>query len=340
MDEAGNLRAPTAPPAQGLWSNARGRIAAADLRAGTALAVAELLARHWLGAPPDRRPARRNGRVTKAMGLDFGGPLGAAAGFDRRGALAPALAALGLSFVELGSVTACADRGPCRRQLNTLVRALPRLHRRLPQTNPPVRFGVSVSMDPRSRWREAHTAFGEALKAVWLCADYVTINLSHPNVALLAEAEQRLEVKPFLGRLSDVREALDRATGRAVPLAIKVAIPPSSPSPPPILRAVRELGYSGAVVTVTERRSEGAVPRPALSPAAILRMSREVLGNQAALIAVGGVRSPQSLRDRLAAGADLVQVYRALIYDGPAAVARLCDAADRIVPDPGRTMWQ
>jgi dihydroorotate dehydrogenase len=112
-------------------------------------------------------------------------------------------------------------------------------------------------------------------------------------------------------------------------LMIKVAIPPGHTSPPPILASVPEFGLGGAVVATTERRSEFAGAVPATSHRAMLEMVREVLGPQSALIAVGGIRSAKAVGDRLAAGADLVQVFRTLIFDGPAALADLSQAAAR-----------
>ena len=292
----------------------------------------------WLGP---RDPALR----VRALGLEFPGPLGLAAGFDKDARGTRGLAALGFGFVEVGTVTARAQPGNERPRMFRLAadRALvnrmgfnndgaavaaARLRRR-PRGGPVV--GVNIGKTRSAPDQEAAADYAASARAVADVADYVVVNVSSPNTPGLRDLQAVGRLRPVLVA---VREALDAAPGsRRVPLLVKIAPDLAEPDVDAVADLAVELGLDGIIATNTTVSREGLVSSqaevtaagagglsgpPLRAPAlAVLRRLRGRAGDRLVLIAAGGIETPDDAWERLAAGATLVQAYTGFIYGGP-----------------------
>ena len=287
-----------------------------------------------------------------AMGLRFPNPVGLAAGLDKNAAHIDGLAALGFGFIEVGTVTPRAQPG----------NPAPRLFR-LPQRNALInRFGFNnVGLEEfignvrRSRWKgilginigknaltppeRAIEDYEIGLRGVYAHASYVTINISSPNTKGLRTLQQGDQIEQLLRRLSSVRGELMQTNGRRVPLVLKVAPDLSDAEIEAIADAVRRHGIDGLIATNTSTSREGVAGLPhadeagGLSGMPIRKRATQVLARFArtldrkvCLIGCGGIFSPSDVREKIAAGATLVQLYTGLVYRGPGLVSECVSA--------------
>ncbi len=288
----------------------------------------------------------------QAMGLRFPNPVGLAAGLDKNAAHIDGLAALGFGFIEVGTVTPLAQPG----------NPPPRLFR-LPEREALInRFGFNnvgleafVANVRRSRWKgilginigknaatppeRAIDDYEIGLRGVYAHASYVTLNISSPNTKGLRTLQQGDQLESLLARLVAVRKDLVEKTARRVPLVLKVAPDLSDAEIEAIADAVRRHGIDGLIATNTSTSREGveglrhANEAGGLSGAPIrartthvLRQFSNFLQNHVTLIGCGGVLSQGDAREKIAAGATLVQLYTGLVYRGPGLVSECVSA--------------
>jgi dihydroorotate dehydrogenase len=310
------------------------------IRTAAAVPGAAWVLRRILGP---RDPSLR----VRALGLDFPGPLGLAAGFDKDGEGVSGLAALGFSFIEVGTVTAQAQPGnpkprmfrfPQERAvvnrmgfnnhgaaaLSARLRAL----RARPGFKPII--GVNIGKTKAVPEEKAVADYVASARLVADVADYVVVNVSSPNTPGLRDLQAVDKLGPIL---TAVRDALDEASPRRrVPLLVKIAPDLADPDIDAVANLALDLNLDGIIATNTTISREGlhdsaavaAAGPGGLSGAPLKRRSLEVLtrlhdrcGKRVTLIAAGGITTPADAEARLAAGATLLQAYTAFIYEGP-----------------------
>ena len=314
----------------------------------------------WL-APRD--PVLR----VRALGLEFPGPLGLAAGFDKDARGTRGLAALGFGFVEVGTVTARAQRGNPRPRMFRLTadRALvnrmgfnnsgaaaaaARLRRsRAPRGRPVV--GVNIGKTRAVPDDDAAADYAASARAVAGVADYVVVNVSSPNTPGLRDLQAADRLRPVLVA---VRAALDGVSpGRRVPLLVKIAPDLADADVDAVADLALELGLDGIIATNTTTSRAGLASPPAEVTAAgagglsgpplraralaVLTRLRARAGDRLVLIAAGGIETPADAWERLRAGATLVQAYTGFVYGGPLWPRRMhAGLAQRIKADARR----
>jgi dihydroorotate dehydrogenase len=294
----------------------------------------------WLPAcpPDDKRLAVR------AFGLDFPNPIGLAAGFDKDAVAPGNLLALGFGFVEIGTVTPRPQPGNPRPRLFRLdadrgvinrlgfnsaghARAHANLARRRGRGGI---VGVNLGANKDSDDRIGDYVAG--IDAFADVASYFTINVSSPNTPGLRDLQQAAALDELLAR---VLEARDRAPVRR-PLLLKIAPDLSLEELDDIVRVARERRIDGMIVSNTtisrpaSLASSHASESGGLSGRPLFDLSTHMLGEahqrvegQFPLIGVGGIDGPEAALAKLDAGATLVQLYSALVFEGPELIARI-----------------
>jgi dihydroorotate dehydrogenase len=283
----------------------------------------------------------------RALGLDFPGPLGLAAGFDKDGEAVTGLAALGFSFIEVGTVTARPQPGnpkprmfrfPDERALvnrmgfnnhgAAALAARLRALRARPGFTPII--GVNIGKTKAVGEEQAVADYVTSARLVADVADYVVVNVSSPNTPGLRNLQAVDKLRPILVA---VRAALDEASPRRpVPLLVKIAPDLADPDVEAVADLALDLGLDGIIATNTTVSREGLRDSAAvadagpggMSGAPLKQRSLEVLtrlhdrcGKRVTLVAAGGIATPADAEARLAAGATLLQAYTAFIYEGP-----------------------
>ncbi len=289
--------------------------------------------------------APRHPSPVTAMGLSFAHPLGLAAGWDKEGRAGAGLFALGFSHVEFGTVTRIAQLGnPTPRvfraeEKHALVNAMgfpnPGLDTFLQNlaAGGPYQGVVGVNVGKNRSTANAHA--GEELaglvRALEGRADYVTLNISSPNTPGLRSLSRASELERMLTPVMRARAEL----GTRLPLLLKLSPDDDDERLRDAAQIFRGLGGDGIVATNTTtsraelperaQRWRGGASGPCLAGRSdeVLALLRAELGDQLTLVGVGGVDSAARLRDKLHAGATLVQAYTGFVYRGPSFVRQV-----------------
>ncbi len=300
------------------------------------------LLRRWLGP---RDPVLR----VRALGLEFPGPLGLAAGFDKDARGTRGLAALGFGFVEVGTVTARAQPGNPRPRMFRLTadRALVNrmgfnnagaaaaaaaLRRSRARPGGPV-VGVNIGKTRAVPDAEAAADYAASARAVAAVADYVVVNVSSPNTPGLRDLQAADRLRPVLVAVRSALDAASAAVRRRVPLLVKIAPDLADADVDAVADLALELGLDGIIATNTTISRDGlASPAAEVAAAgagglsgaplgarslAVLRRLRARAGDRLVLVAAGGIETPDDAWERLRAGATLVQAYTGFVYGGP-----------------------
>ena len=297
----------------------------------------------------------------RALGLDLSSPLGLAAGLDKDAEVFEAFGALGFGFVEVGTVTALAQPGNPRPRLFRLPRDRALLNRMgfnnhgaaaaAHKLQAPRKTVVGANIG-RSKLTPNEAAVADYVTSTELLAphaDYLVINVSSPNTPSLRELQAIEQLRPLI---SGVQQALARAApARAVPLLLKVAPDLHDADLDAIAELSLELGIQGIIATNTTIGRDGlttpkaeveALGNGGLSGAplrerslAVLRRLRAKVGDRLVLVAAGGIETAEDAWQRICAGASLVQVYSALIYDGPSLPGRIARGLAERVAEAG-----
>ncbi len=290
--------------------------------------------------------------AVRAMGIDFPGPLGLAAGFDKDAEVPDAMAAFGFDFVEVGTVTAEPQPGNPRPRLHRLPRDRALINRMGFNNHGAHAAAVRLS---RRRRRPAHDAVGGAnigtstvtpadaaaedyatsARLLAPHADYLVVNVSSPNTPGLRDLQAVDALRPVLTAVLDARAA----SGASPPVLVKIAPDLADDDVDAVADLAVELGLDGLIATNTTIAREGLATAPAEVAAAgagglsgeplrerslqLLERLHARVGDRLVLISAGGVASADDVWDRLAAGATLVQAYTGMVYGGPAFAARV-----------------
>jgi dihydroorotate dehydrogenase len=283
------------------------------------------------------------GSRVRALGLDFPSPIGLAAGFDKDAIGYEALGALGFGFVEVGTLTGQPQPGNPKPRLFRLPKDRALVNRmgfnnrgsadavaRLRRPHETI-VGVNLGKTKLVPEEEAIGDYVASAKRVGPFADYVVVNVSSPNTPGLRSLQATEKLRPLL---SAVREALNEVSpARRVPLLVKIAPDLADEDVDAVADLALDLGLDGIIATNTTIRRDGLQSDTAevercgaggLSGAPVYERSLEVLkrlrakvGDQLVLISVGGIETAEQAWERIQAGATLVQVYTAFIYEGP-----------------------
>jgi dihydroorotate dehydrogenase len=307
---------------------------------GLDVAVAAGLARFAAPALPDA--------PVDVMGLRFRNRVGLAAGLDKNAAHLDGLAALGFGFLEAGTVTPRPQPGNPRPRLFRIPRAQAIVNRLGFNNAGVARFvenversayrgilGINIGKNFDTPNERAAEDYVLALHAVHRHASYVTINVSSPNTTGLRDLQAEEALSALLSRVAAERDALAQRHGRRVPLALKIAPDLAADAVRSIAALCIAQRIDAVIATNTtisrddveglpHATEAGGLSGAPLAARALATLQTLVAALDGALpvIAVGGIMSGDDARQRIAAGASLVQLYTGLVYRGPALIAQ------------------
>lgn len=292
-----------------------------------------------------------SGQPIKALGLEFPHPIGLSAGFDKNGEYLNALAKLGFSFIELGTVTKRPQFGNPRPRLFRLPKAqalinrmgfnnkgVEQLVKNVSQANYHGILGINIGKNKDTSLDHAVDDYLFCLQRVYGHASYVAINISSPNTPDLRQLQQRDYFEALMHQLREEQLHLADRYQRYVPLVIKLSPDEPEEALKRMASTIIDLGLDGIIATNTTSNHEavshlpygkeegGVSGEPLFSRSTdCLRILKSVVGDDLTLIGVGGINSPKTAQQKLNAGATLLQVYTGLIYKGPGLVKRLVE---------------
>ena len=279
-------------------------------------------------------------------GIEFPNPVGLAAGLDKDGKHIDALAALGFGFLEIGTVTPRPQPGNPKPRMFRLPEAqaiinrmgfnndgvdacVTRVRRSKFWQNGGV-LGMNIGKNASTPIEEASRDYVLAMEAVYEIATYITVNISSPNTQNLRALQGEEMLRELLSSLDEARKRLCDRHGVRKPLFLKIAPDLDHGDINLIADLLLEFGIDAVIATnttISRDAVKGMVfgeEAGGLSGAPVRNASNIVikalkarLGNQLPIIGVGGIMSGADAREKIMAGASLVQLYSGLIYRGP-----------------------
>lgn len=285
-------------------------------------------------------------RPVECMGLTFRNPVGLAAGLDKNGECIEAFDAMGFGFVEVGTVTPRPQSGNDKPRLFRLLGAegiinrmgfnnlgVDNLVENVKKANYQCVLGINIGKNKDTPIEKGAEDYLICMEKVYPYAGYIAVNISSPNTPGLRSLQYGEALDELLSELKRKQEELAQKHGKYVPLALKIAPDLTNDEIAQICQSLISNKIDGVIATNTTldrtmvegmkhaQEAGGLSGRPLQSRATeVVRLLRKELQGHIPIIGVGGIDSFVAAKEKMLAGADLVQVYSGFIYHGPALV--------------------
>lgn len=288
----------------------------------------------------------------EVAGLKFPNPAGLAAGFDKDAKHLHALSALGFGFIEIGTVTPMPQPGNPKPRSFRLPKdgalinrmgfnnqgvdvAVDRIRKYRSTAKHPLIIGGNIGKNKLTPNEHAADDYATCFEKLFDVVDYFVVNVSSPNTPGLRELQEKEPLKELLLRLQTLNDEQEQPK----PVFLKIAPDLTKEQLNDVIDISLEVKLAGVIATNTtisrsglltsgnelQRIGEGGVSgRPLAQPSTeIIRYLKSKSKNRFAIIGVGGIHSPGDAAEKISAGADLVQVYTGMIYEGPGLIKRI-----------------
>ena len=288
-------------------------------------------------------------------GINFPNPLGLAAGFDKNAETPAQMLRAGFGFVEVGAVTPLAQPGNDKPRVFRLTQDRAVINRygfnndgidivaeRLRRRKKNGVVGVNLGANKDSEDRIEDYVLGvEKLSGL---VDFYTVNISSPNTPGLRALQGKASLRELIDRVAAARRAFAKDT----PVFLKIAPDLTDQDKSDIASVLLETALDGLIVsnTTVDRPASligrsasekgGLSGKPLFAPSTkLLREFRHTIGDAKPLIGVGGISSAEDAYEKIRSGASLVQLYTALIYEGPMLIPHIVKGLDRLLKQDG-----
>jgi dihydroorotate dehydrogenase len=285
----------------------------------------------------------------KLWGLTFKNPVGLAAGFDKDAKFTDELASLGFGFIEIGTLTPVAQDGNDKPRLFRLPKDKALINRmgfnnggvkaaaeRLRHRKSDVIIGGNIGKNKITANEDATKDYEICFRELYDVVDYFTVNVSSPNTPNLRELQEKEPLQKLLGRLQLINTEL----GKSRPILLKIAPDLTKEQLDDIIDIVNTTHIQGIVATNTTISREGlqtadkkveAMGAGGVSGLPVKEKATDVIryihqksNGKIPIIAAGGIFTAEDAKEKLEAGASLVQVYTGFIYEGPGIAKNIC----------------
>lgn len=279
----------------------------------------------------------------QVMGIKFPNPIGLAAGLDKNGEHLDAISALGFGFIEIGTVTPRPQPGnPAPRifripQARAIINRLGFNNQGVDQLIENVKtsgykgiLGINIGKNFDTAIENAVEDYRICLRKVYRYASYITINISSPNTQNLRQLQSTKALNTLLSELKSEQRNLAQTHGQYTPLAVKIAPDLDAPQIESIATLLMAHQIDGVIATNTtlsrngtehlaaSKEAGGLSGAPLTNQAtAIIQQLHHFLQDSIPIIGVGGIMSAKDAKEKMDAGASLIQIYTGLIYQGP-----------------------
>ena len=288
----------------------------------------------------------------QVMGLHFSNPVGLAAGMDKNAEYVDALGNLGFGFIEVGGVTPLPQAGNPKPRVFRLPKARALINRmgfnnigvagvarNLSRRKYQGIVGINIGKNATTSDEHVTDDYTQCLEGLYEQGDFFTINVSSPNTPNLRDWQHGERLKNLLAAVIGKRDELAKIYHRTAPIAVKISPDLDTTALQYLAATVADAGCDGVVacnttlsrppaITVLPHAGEAGglsgVPLAERSTQ-VIEALRGLLPDHIAIIGVGGIFSPDDAKQKLSAGADLIQIYTGLIYEGPTLPAKIID---------------
>ncbi len=279
----------------------------------------------------------------EVFGLNFDNAVGLAAGLDKNGEYIDAMAAMGFGFIEVGTVTPRAQPGNPKPRMFRLTEHDALINRlgfnnggldafvaNVQRAKYQGVLGLNIGKNFDTPNENAVDDYVTCLKGVYPFASYVTVNISSPNTKGLRDLQAAEQLEKLLATLKAERTKLAKKHKKTVPMLLKIAPDLDLGAIKDIAALLLQHGFDGVIATNTTisrdavrghphaNEAGGLSGQPLFSPSTeVLRQLTKALKGNLPVIGVGGIMNADDAKQKVNAGASLVQIYTGFIYHGP-----------------------
>lgn len=296
--------------------------------------------------------AKVQDKPVEVMGITFPNPVGLAAGLDKNGECINGFGAMGFGFVEIGTVTPRPQPGNDKPRIFRLPEANAIINRmgfnnhgvdylvnQVKKANFKGVLGINIGKNKDTPEENAKDDYIHCMRKVYQFASYITVNISSPNTPGLRDLQYGEALNTLLAALKEEQTALAEKHGKYVPVAVKIAPDSTEEEIAGIAESLIANNIDAVIATNTTLSREGVEnlehggEMGGLSGLPVQQKSTEIikllakhLDGKMPIIGVGGINSAASAKEKLDAGASLVQVYTGFIYEGPELIKNIVDS--------------
>lgn len=299
----------------------------------------------WMGGTPFEMFFRNKlpSRPIEVMGLKFDNPVGLAAGLDKDGDAIDAFGAMGFGFIEVGTVTPRPQSGNDKPRIFRVIPAQGIINRmgfnnkgvdnlieNVKKSHYKGILGINIGKNKDTPIENGKDDYLICMDKVYDHAGYIAVNISSPNTPNLRQLQYGDAFDDLLNSLKERQKELAEKHKKYIPLAVKIAPDLSPEELKQVAEALLRHKIDGVIATNTTLDREmihdmphaaetgGLSGRPLQNKSTeIIRQLHEYLKGQIPIIGVGGIDSAMAAREKMQAGAELVQIYSGFIYNGP-----------------------
>ncbi|NUU65285.1 quinone-dependent dihydroorotate dehydrogenase [Enterobacteriaceae bacterium BIT-l23] len=288
-------------------------------------------------------------KPVSCMGLTFKNPLGLAAGLDKNGECIDALGAMGFGSIEIGTVTPRPQPGNDKPRLFRLVAAEGLINRmgfnnhgvdhlveNVKRAHYDGVLGINIGKNKDTPVEQGKDDYLICMEKVYPYAGYIAINISSPNTPGLRTLQYGDALDDLLAAIKNKQQQLAEQHHKYVPVAVKIAPDLSHEELIQVADSLLRHNIDGVIATNTTldrslvsgmkycEESGGLSGRPLqLKSTEIIRLLAAELNDRLPIVGVGGIDSVMAAREKLAAGATLIQVYSGFIFQGPPLIKQI-----------------
>ena len=309
------------------------------MKIGEGLGASALLAANTAG----------NAAPKRVMGIDFPHVVGLAAGLDKNADYVDALSSMGFGFIEVGTLTPRPQPGNSKPRMFRLKSEQAIINRlgfnnkgiehaceNIAKLRNRVVLGINIGKNVDTPVEQANQDYIHCLRRAYQLADYITVNISSPNTPGLRNLQFGDEFNSLLDELKEEQARLQTQYKIYTPIVVKLAPDMAEAQIASCCESLLSKEFDGVIATNTTLDRSLVASHPhaqqagGLSGAPLSEKSCEVLkcikaevGERMPILGVGGIMSADDAQLRLAAGADLLQIYTGFIYQGPALIEQI-----------------
>lgn len=281
-------------------------------------------------------------KPVEVFGIRFPNPVGLAAGLDKNGACIDAFGQMGFGFVEIGTITPRPQPGNPKPRMfripekNAIINRMgfnnlgvDKLVENVKRAKYKGVLGINIGKNKDTPNEKGHEDYVICMEKVYQYADYITVNISSPNTPGLRDLQFGDSLTTLLSAVKTSQLALEKQHHKYVPVLVKIAPDMDEVAIEQVVECIVKEGMDGIIATNTTlsrdavQGLEHAEEAGGLSGDPVRDMSTEVIrkirsiNQEIPIIGVGGISSAQAAKEKLEAGATLVQIYSNFIYQGP-----------------------
>lgn len=281
-------------------------------------------------------------KPVKVLGLEFPNPVGLAAGLDKNGECIEGFGQMGFGFVEIGTITPVGQLGNPKPRIfripekNAIInrmgfnnQGVDNLIENVKKANYKGILGINIGKNKDTPNEKGHEDYVICMQKVYQYADYITVNISSPNTPGLRDLQFGDSLTVLLSAVKEQQVELEKIHGKYVPVLVKIAPDMDEVAIEQVVECIIREGMDGVIATNTTLSRDAvqglkhAEEMGGLSGDPVRDMSTDVIrkirsiDKNLPIIGVGGINSPEAAKQKLEAGASLVQIYTNFIYQGP-----------------------